>query len=375
MGFFDALRLNAVLRDLEPADMTVTAAEVNYAAPFGYSWTMDNPMVTRAMAMSVPAVARARNIMCGTVGRLPLERYSAATGQHLSSMPLYYQPDTASPRSTTYTWIADSLFFYGLAYVQLLEVYADDGRPSRMRWIDPLRVTPQYNQNQTMVIGYQLDGVAMPTSGVGSIIQFTGTDEGLLNRAGRTIQTAIELENAAWRAAREPMPTSVLSSNGLDLPGPKVTEALNAWREARRLRATAYLPSGLKLDTVGFDPKSQQLVEARQFTTAEIARAVNLPAWYLNAETASMTYSNTEQERRTLIDFSVTPMLLKPIEDRLSMADMAPRGVQVRFDLEEFLRGNAMERVDITLKMLQAGLISLDEAKAREDLSPEGGRE
>ncbi len=373
MGFFDALRLNAVLRDLEPTDTSVTAAEVNYAAPFGYSWTMDNPLVTRAMAMSVPAVARARNIMCGTVGRLPLERYSAATGQHLSSMPLYYQPDTASPRSTTYTWVADSLFFYGVAYVQLLEVYAEDGRPSRMRWIDPQRITPQYNQNQTMVIGYQLDGIAMPTSGVGSIVQFTGTDEGLLNRAGRTIQTAIELENAAWRAAREPMPTSILSSTGLDLPGTKVTEVLNAWREARRLRATAYLPSGLKLDTVGFDPKSQQLVEARQFITAEIARAVNLPAWYLNAETASMTYSNTEQERRTLIDFSVTPMLLKPIEDRLSMADMAPRGVQVRFDLEEFLRGNAMERIDITLKMLDAGLITLDEAKAREDLSPEGG--
>lgn len=373
MGFFDALRLNAVMRDLEPASPSVTAAEVNYAAPFGYSWTMDNPMVTRAMAMSVPAVARARNIMCGTVGRLPIERYSAATGQHLSSMPLYYQPDTASPRSTTYTWIADSLFFYGVAYVQLLEVYAEDGRPSRMRWIDPQRITPQYNQNQTMVVGYQLDGMAMPTSGVGSIVQFTGTDEGLLNRAGRTIQTAIELENAAWRAAREPMPTSILSSTGLDLPGPKVTEALNAWREARRLRATAYLPSGLKLDTVGFDPKSQQLVEARQFITAEIARAVNLPAWYLNAETASMTYSNTEQERRTLIDFSVTPMLLKPIEDRLSMSDMAPRGVQVRFDLEEFLRGNAMERIDITLKMLDAGLITLDEAKAREDLSPEGG--
>lgn len=373
MGFFDALRLNAVLRDLEPATPSVTAAEVNYAAPFGYSWTMDNPMVTRAMAMSVPAVARARNIMCGTVGRLPIERYSAATGQHLSSMPLYYQPDTASPRSTTYTWIADSLFFYGVAYVQLLEVYAEDGRPSRMRWIDPQRITPQYNQNQTMVVGYQLDGMAMPTSGVGSIVQFTGTDEGLLNRAGRTIQTAIELENAAWRAAREPMPTSILSSTGLDLPGPKVTEALNAWREARRLRATAYMPSGLKLDTVGFDPKSQQLVEARQFITAEIARAVDLPAWYLNAETASMTYSNTEQERRTLIDFSVTPMLLKPIEDRLSMADMAPRGVQVRFDLEEFLRGNAMERIDITLKMLDAGLITLDEAKAREDLSPEGG--
>ena len=373
MGFFDALRLNAVIADLDPAPMTVEAAEVNYSAPFGMNWSLDNPIVTRAQAMSVPAVARARNIMCGTVGRLPIERYAAATGRHISSIPLHYQPDPSSPRATTYTWIADSLFFYGVAYAQVLEVYAEDNRPSRMRWIDPLRIAPVYNDNQTMVIAYQLDGVRLPNTGVGSLIQFTGTDEGLLNRAGRTILTSIELENAAFRAAREPMPTVTLSSTGLDLPAPKVTEILAAWSQVRRLRATAYIPSGLKMDTVGFDPKSQQLVEARQFATAEIARAVNLPAWYLNAETASMTYSNTEQERRTLIDFALTPLLLAPIEDRLSMLDVAPRGIQVRFDLEEFLRGNAMERIDITLKMLDAGMITLEEAKAREDLSPEGG--
>lgn len=372
MGFFDALRLNAVIRDLEPAATSVEAAEVNYVAPFGFTWTPDNLPVTRAMAMSVPAIARARNIMCGTVGMLPIERYSAVTGKHLSSIPLYYQPDQSSPRSTTYTWLADSIFFYGIGYAQVLEAYAEDNRPSRMRWIDPLRVTPVYSTNNTMVLGYQLDGIRVPDTGVGSLIQFTGTDEGLLNRAGRTITTAIELENAALRAAREPLPTSILSSTGMDLTPEKRIETLTAWREARRLRATAYLPSGLKLDTVGFDPKSQQLVEARAFITQEIARAVSLPAWYLNAETASMTYSNTEQERRTLIDFSVTPMLLKPIEDRLSMLDVAPRGVQVRFDLEEFLRGSAMERVDITLKLLDAGLITIDEAKAREDLSPEG---
>ena len=376
VGFLDALRLNAAITNLDPGtpDM-VTAAEVNYSAPFGYSWSLDNLPVTRAMAMSVPAVARARNIMCGTVGSLPIERYSEPSGKHLSSVPLFYQPDPASPRATTYTWIADSLLFYGLAYVQIIEQYAEDGRPARFRWIDPLRITPQFNANQTMVIGYQLDGKATPDRGVGSIVQFTGTDEGLLNRAGRTIRTAIELENAAYRAAAEPAPTAYFQSNGLDLPGEKVTGLLNAWKQARQIRATAYVPSGLTLNTLGFDPKSQQLVEARQFTTAEIARAVSMPAWYLNAETASMTYSNTEQERRTLVDFSIMPLLLKPIEDRLSMPDMQPRGVEVRFDLDDFLRGNAMERIDITLKMLEAGLIDVDQAKSREDLSPEGGSE
>ena len=356
-----------------PSPTVVTAAEVNYSsAGSGWWWDSTNLPVTRAEAMSVPAIARARNIMCGTVGALPIERYSDMTGKHLSSTPLLYQPDPASPRSVTYTWLADSLLFYGVAFAQVLRTYAEDNRPSEMRWIDPQRVTPKYNDNNTMILGYQLDGIMLPTTGVGSLIAFQGTDEGLLNRAGRTIRTAIELEKAANRAAAEPLPTTVLSSQGVDVPGDKVREILTAWKQARQTRSTAYLSSGLKMEAIGFDPKSQQLVEARQFIASEIARACSIPAWYLNAETASMTYSNVEQERRTLVDFSIMPLLLKPIEDRLSMNDVSPRAVSCRFDLEEFFRGSALERLTITEKLLTLGLITEDEARKREDLSDEG---
>lgn len=336
-------------------------------------WSLEasSEFATRREAMSVPAVARARNVIAGTVGSLPIERYSGITGQHLASQPLFYQPDRSSPRSVTYAWLADSILFYGIGYLQVTETYAEDGRPARARWIDPLRVSVKLDPSGTMVEGYSLDAAQLPSSGVGSLIAFPGVDEGLLNRAGRTIRTAIELENAAKRAAEEPSPQTVISSTGVDLPEHKVTELLTKWKQARRIRATAYLYSGLKVDSFGFDPKAQQLVEARQFMASEIARAANIPAWYLNAETASMTYSNTEQERRTLVDMSLRP-ILSAIEDRLSMEDVSARSVSVRFDLDDFLRGSAAERVDITIKLLDAGLITLDEAKAREDLSPEG---
>lgn len=381
MGFWDSVRLGSnvvgLLDEPQPsAPQIVTATEVNYqTAGSGWWWDATNLPCTRAEAMSVPAIARARNIMCGTVGSLPIERYSDMTGRHLSSIPLYYQPDPVSPRSVTYTWLADSLLFYGVAFAEVLEVYAEDGRPSRFRWIDPQRVTPRYNDDATMIVGYQLNGTIVPDRGVGSLIAFQGTDEGLLNRAGRTIRTAIELEKAANRAASEPMPTTVLKSTGVDLPGAQITELLTRWKQSRRERSTAYLSSGLEMQAIGFDPKSQQLVEARQFIASEIARACSIPAWYLNAETASMTYSNTEQERRTLIDFSIMPLLLKPIEDRLSMQDIAPRAVSVRFDLEEFFRGSALERLEMTARLLELQLITIEEAREREDLSPEGGRE
>ena len=354
-----------------PSTGVVTAADTFYGANSNTIWSLDltTVTVTRAEAMTVPAVARARNIICSTIGTLPLERY-AFDGTHLPTIPLLAQPDFASPRSVTWTWLADSVFFYGVGYMQVTGVYAEDSRPAGLRWIDPLRVQPVLNNNQTMIVGYELDGNRVPESGVGSLIAFNGPDEGLLRRAGRTLKTAIELENAAYRAAQEPAPQTVLKNSGMDMPSDKVTGLLTAWKQARQTRATAYLAPGLELQMIGFDPKSQQLVEARQFHASEIARACSIPAWYLNAEMASMTYSNTETERRNLIDFSLR-QLMTAIEDRLSMFDITPRGVTVRFDLDDFLRGSMKERAEISTMLLDAGIINQAEARDLMDIEQE----
>lgn len=355
--------IRAVLGSAFKPAAVVTAADTYYQPSGNSIWGGYDDIVTisRKAAMQVPAVARARNIICSTIGSLPLHRYSAIDGKELSGIPLLDQPDIASPKSVTFSWLADSIFFYGVGYCIVTAVYSEDKRPAGMRWIDPSRVQPILNNAQTMVVGYQLDGVQVPETGVGSLIAFNGVDEGLLKRAGRTIETALELEKAAFRAAQEPSPQSVLKSS-LDLPDEKVTSLLTKWKEARQTRATAYLPSTLELDTIGFDAKSQQLVEARQFHASELARACGIPAWYLNAEMATMTYSNTETERRSLIDFSLRP-LLSAIEDRLSMADVTARAVRVRFDLDDFLRGSMKERSEIAVSLYQAGIVDLTAAQ------------
>ena len=380
VGLFDALRLNAAIAEMD-ADFDdanlVIATDTAYNAGVWYPASFNDAFypVSEVEAMSVPAVARAINIIASTVGHLPIERYSAMTGAHINSVPLFYQPDPNRPRPLPYGSLAKSMLLYGWGYTQVLEVYADDGRPSRMRWISPTRVTRNYNINNTLVESYLLDGTAVPTSGVGSIIAFPYIDnEGLLTRAGRTIRTAIELEQAAQRAASEPAPQVVIANpTGVDLAPAKVQELLAAWKTARRTRASAYV-GNLKVESFGFDAKSQQLVEARQFMASEIARAVGIPAWYLNAETASMTYSNTEQERRTLIDFSIAPVL-DCIAQRLQMPDISPRAVEVRFDLDEFLRGDSMQRLEYVERLLDRNLISREEAIRELDLTEEGPAE
>jgi HK97 family phage portal protein len=119
------------------------------------------------------------------------------------------------------------------------------------------------------------------------------------------------------------------------------------------------------------DSAQMQLVEARQHLSSEIARLMGIPAWYLNAENASATYSNVNSERRALVDFGLRNYLTI-IEDRLSMDDVTPRNQIVRFDLDDFLRGNAAERVEMSIKLYDSGIITRDEAREFIDISPAG---
>ncbi len=72
---------------------------------------------------------------------------------------------------------------------------------------------------------------------------------------------------------------------------------------------------------------------------AIIARAMNVPAYYISADmNNSMTYQNIIDGRKEFVAYSLQPFICA-IEDRLSMDDITPRGHVVKFAIEEsFLR-------------------------------------
>ena len=328
--------------------------------------------VSRSDAMQVPAVARARNIICGTIGTLGLNAYNDITYAEVEGRALLKQPDPALPLAVTMAWTIEDLLFQGQAFWVVLAISPEDGRPTQARRIDPMRVTfTTDTQTDEIINGFYLDGYLTPITGVGSLIMFSGIDEGILNRGGRTISTALELEKAVSRMAAEPNPTMVIKNTGVDLPAEQVSSLLASWAAARQKRSTAYLSGPLDVTTFGYDAQQMELSQSRLNTAAEIARMCNIPAWYLNAESASATYSSVTQERRSLIDFSLRPYM-SCVEERLSMNDLTPRGQTVRFDLDDYLRGNPMEQIDVLTKMLDAGLITVDEAREEMDLAPRG---
>jgi HK97 family phage portal protein len=329
--------------------------------------------VGREEAMSVPAVARCRNLIAGTIASFPLELYKKSTGEKLGKPLWLEQPSAHQPLSTTIAWTIDSLLFFGVAYWRVTEVYFDDGRPARFEWVAPGRVSFVTDPYTNYITQYSVDGTPAPMSGLGSLVTFQGLDEGVLQRGARTLRSAIDLETAMRVASATPMPSGVLKNTGADLSQEEVQSILAAWKSARERRSTAYLTSTLDYQPTAFSPRDMMFVDAVQSTATQIARMMNVPAYYISADqNTSMTYANVQDERRQFVSLSLAPYV-HAIQDRLSMDDITARGNIVKFDVEDaFLAVNALERLAVIEKMLTLGLITVEQAMEMENLSPNG---
>ena len=327
----------------------------------------------RMTALQVPSVMRCRNLIAGVISSIDLELYKKSTGVELESPLWLDQPDIRQPRSVTIAYTVDSLLFYGVAYWRVTSLYADDGRPSGFEWVSNSRVTVTTNQYGDQVDYYSVNGERAPMSGIGSLVTFQSLLPGVLEVGGRTIQAALDICKAAAISAATPMATTVIKNTGADLPEAQISGLLAAWKAARASRSTAYLTSTLEAQNIGFSPKDMMYNEASQYLATEIARLMNVPAYYISADmNNSMTYQNILDGRKEFVAYSLQPFI-SAIENRLSMDDITAHGNVVRFAIDEtFLRADTAARLDSIEKMLNLGLRDLQQAQSMEQLSPMG---
>lgn len=379
MGIFTGLR-----RKPAPVEIAAQYAPAVMDIPFGAYLGLNSyggfnsyaSSILRQDAMGVPTIVRCRNLLAGTIATIPIGTYSKVTGEELPNMVWVDQPDVRQPSAVTIAWTVDSLLFYGVAYWRVTEVYKEDGRPARFEWVQNDRVSIKYNSLNTEVDYYTVNGEKLPMNGLGSLVTFQALDQGLLLKSQSTIRAAIDLEKAASIAAQTPMGTGYIKNSGADLPDNQVQGILAAWKSARLSRGTAFLTSTLDFNPISFNPKDMMYNEGKQYLATELARACNVPAYLVDAETfRGLTYQNILDGRKEFAAFSLAP-LYTAIEARLSMDDLTPRGQFIRFEIDDtFLRVDPLVRLQVIAQLLELKLIDLNQAKEMEGLAPDGNEE
>lgn len=288
-------------------------------------------VVDRSAAMKVPAVARARALLVGAISDLPLVAYRGDT--RVEPQPTWaYRSNGVSPWHRM-AWTIDDLIFHNESL--WWRVNGADSFPTETYRL-PYDLW-QVNDRGQIEVRDNLES-EWRTVRPEDVIYIPGPGDGLLVDAKDTIRGARAIERAWVARTRSPIPPTLFVQKELgDATQTEVDNLVKTWAAARtnpETAGTAFVPFGLEpmFPTVADD--SQMFIEGRNAVRLDIANHTNIPASLLDGSTAtaSLTYTTTEGQKSSFHEQSLR-YWTAPIEHRLSMDDVVPRGQRVRFDI------------------------------------------
>lgn len=278
--------------------------------------------LTRAEAMKVPAVARARSLIVTTVAACDL----TFRGPEGDLEPPLWAVRTDGPQSPYHRMLAtaDDLLFYGWsAWAVDRNTRGEVIRAAHLR-----RADWSVDDAGRVLIGEKLvrqDSIAL----------FEGTHEGVLTFGQPAITHARSLTRAASTAAENPAAYLELHQvSGTPMTDEQIDRLIERWSAARRGKngGVAYTNASVELKEHGAFSE-HLLIEGRNAAAADVARVMGVPATTIDATLAgsSLSYTNTASRMAELVTFGVAP-LMAAIVARLGMDDLSPRGTAVDFD-------------------------------------------
>lgn len=320
------------------------------------------PRISRAAALQVPAVLRARNLIAGTLARLPIhlrnkERRVVEGSEAPTTLFDQINPDV--PNVVTYAATYEDLLFESISWWRVLERNFAEW-PTSCEHIDPhsVHVTAE---GRIYVNGYEVRDE--------DVIRFDSPNPPLLIHAARAIRTCLVLDQTASGYANWPVPLGYFSpreGRRVNEDEQAIEDMLDKWEEARSRRVWAYVPGALEAKSLQFNAEQIQLADQRQHAVLEIARAAGVDPEDLGVSTTSRTYQNAEQRRLDLLDFTLAHYMTA-VEQRLSMHDITPRGYRAKVNLDGFLRSDTKGRMEAYEIGLRVGAYLPQEIRELED--------
>jgi len=338
---------------------------VLYGVPTLDDYILGSRRVPRALALSVPAVKRARDIIAGSIGGLVMELVDATGAPLAGGWSLLDQPEPDRAASVTWTEVAEDLLFDALAVLVVTHV-GWHGKPAEIRRGDPATYTarPEQRVMRTATGASISVQVWAPDT---LVIRIESPNPALLTTGAQAIRTCVALAAmTSLHAHGLPPATYFTPKDGVDTLTPdEIQTLLDAWFQARSKNVTGYVPGALELKALGWNPEQLQMTEMRKDAVLDIARLTGVDAEELSVSTTSRTYFNAWDRKQDFIQFVIGPYLTA-IAGRLSMDDVTPRGYTVRHKLDDFYKADTLARYQAYAVGLPTGAITLDEIRVAE---------
>ena len=328
----------------------------------------------------VNAVFSSISLIADTISTLPLDAYVRRDGARFPFRPRpvwVTQPDVNLPREAFYNQVIVSLLLEGNAFIRVFS--NTRGEVVNLTVLNPNTVTIQRNglgQLQFLVEGEEKVLTSDEIVYIPDVMK-PGEIRGIsrIKAMGETFGLALALERYASTFFGQGT-----NLNGvIEFPGNLTKEQADnlaasfdnrhrGWKKGHR---TGVLSGGAKFVSTQTDPERSMLVESRNQSIADVARAFNIPPHLLGLP-GTNSYASVEQTNLAWITHGLRPIVGK-IEGALSpllRRSAGGEGAFIKFNLDGLARADLQSRTSSYSTMLQSGAMSINEVRSYEDLRP-----
>lgn len=341
--------------------------------------------VNETTALGLSAVWRATSLVSQTIASLPLRSLRENTDGTRQRVSSFLDDPGTAEGMTQFEWVETVvayLLLHGAA--PLAHVYNGGGGLAGLLPIHPLCVSPQWEldtdgrRTGRKVFDVTLDDGTRRTLTQDEMTYIPGLSlDGLrgasvIAYARNSLGTAI----AGDRAAARQFGNGAMIS-GLVTPEEDVTEdeakAIKAGLDQKiagvdNASSIAVINRRLKFTPWTMSNEDAQFLESRMFSVEEVARWFGVPPHLLMQTDKQTSWgSGVAEQNRGLARTVLTPWCNR-IEQRLSR--LLRGQAFVEFDLTGLERGNPEGEIGLLIQQVQAGLLTVNEARAIRNLPP-----
>lgn len=336
--------------------------------------------INKDTVFQVNAVFSAISLIADTISTLPIDAYVRRDGARFPFRPRpewVTQPDITIPREAFYNQVIVSLLLEGNAFIRVFS--NQRGEVVNLTVLNPQTVTVTRSGLGTLLFTVDGEEKVLTSEEIIFIpdVMQPGALRGIsrIKAMGETFGLALAMERYASTFYGQGT-----NLNGvIEFPGNLTKEQAEqlassfdnrhrGWKKGHR---TGVLSGGAKFVSTQTDPEKSMLVDARNQSIADVARAFNIPPHLLGLP-GTTSYASVEQMNLAWITHGLRPIVAK-IEGALSpLLRRFPQGegAFIKFNLDGLARADLQARTSSYSTMLQAGAMSINEVRALEDMRP-----
>lgn len=330
--------------------------------------------VNEEQAMQIAAVKASVELISSTISSLPIYLYEEMINGDLNDVNdkrVALLNDKANKYDTaakTKKLLVKDLLFYGRAYLYK--------KNDMLYYLEASKITTRGAFEEDGIVitkkEYVYNGRKTQVIPEDQIIEFSNGTAGILIDGESILNQAInELEYTKGIMSNGAMPLGVLKAAS------RLTEKAivnlkenfqNLYGGSHRAGKTIVLEEGLDYKPISLNPNELQLNETSKHTLASITRLFNVPQALIDS--SANKYASLEMQNMQFLQYTVSP-ILDVIESTLNqrlLKDYEQKGgLYFRFDTSEILRVTEKELVETTVRLLEKGVITKNEARAKLD--------